>query len=216
MVSSRSLKALWHILMFLANSSFHVLKWFLFQAFSHFSFERSGHQLIVVDIQGVGDLYTDPQIHTACGTGYGEGNLGAKGMALFFASHKCNQLCKDLGLAAFDLSPLEERRIDEVLSSSEPSTKLRDSLHFAKRKMSAMFDLVERLSDHSSHGNGSDTSSNPDSMFSGSVEDISSPRSFSDDLSSCGSFPVRLQFLLILFRHQRFCISFLIDIFSVK
>uniref|UniRef100_A0A914RRH0 Alpha-type protein kinase domain-containing protein n=1 Tax=Parascaris equorum TaxID=6256 RepID=A0A914RRH0_PAREQ len=34
------------------------------QAFSHFTFERSGHQLIVVDIQGVGDLYTDPQIHT--------------------------------------------------------------------------------------------------------------------------------------------------------
>lgn len=37
------------------------------QAFSHFSFERSGHELIVVDIQGVGDLYTDPQIHTMDG-----------------------------------------------------------------------------------------------------------------------------------------------------
>ena len=32
------------------------------QAFSHFTFERSGHQLIVVDVQGVGDLYTDPQV----------------------------------------------------------------------------------------------------------------------------------------------------------
>ena len=37
------------------------------QAFSHFTFERSGHELIVVDIQGVGDLYTDPQIHTTSG-----------------------------------------------------------------------------------------------------------------------------------------------------
>ena len=37
------------------------------QAFSHFTFERSGHELIVVDIQGVGDLYTDPQIHTSDG-----------------------------------------------------------------------------------------------------------------------------------------------------
>ena len=37
------------------------------QAFSHFTFERSGHELIVVDVQGVGDLYTDPQIHTAEG-----------------------------------------------------------------------------------------------------------------------------------------------------
>ncbi len=36
-------------------------------AFSHFTFERSGHELIVVDVQGVGDLYTDPQIHTSEG-----------------------------------------------------------------------------------------------------------------------------------------------------
>ena len=50
-----------------------------FQAFSHFTFERSGHQLIVVDIQGVGDLYTDPQVHTADSKGYGDGNLGTKG-----------------------------------------------------------------------------------------------------------------------------------------
>ena len=41
----------------------------IFQAFSHFTFERSGHQLIVVDVQGVGDLYTDPQIHTSDGLG---------------------------------------------------------------------------------------------------------------------------------------------------
>ena len=40
-----------------------------FQAFSHFTFERSGHELIVVDIQGVGDLWTDPQIHTSDGDG---------------------------------------------------------------------------------------------------------------------------------------------------
>ena len=45
------------------------------QAFSHFTFERSGHELMVVDIQGVGDLYTDPQIHTATGTEYNDGEL---------------------------------------------------------------------------------------------------------------------------------------------
>ena len=32
--------------------------------------------MIVVDVQGVGDLYTDPQIHTANGCEYGEANLG--------------------------------------------------------------------------------------------------------------------------------------------
>lgn len=59
------------------------------QAFSHFTFERSGHELIVVDIQGVGDLYTDPQIHTSHGDDYGDGNLGTRGMALFLHSHRC-------------------------------------------------------------------------------------------------------------------------------
>ncbi|CAH8830353.1 unnamed protein product [Trichobilharzia szidati] len=77
------------------------------QTFSHFTFERSGHRLLVVDIQGVGDLYTDPQIHTSDGVGYNDGNLGARGMALFFHSHRCNPLCKWLGLAEFDLAPSE-------------------------------------------------------------------------------------------------------------
>jgi len=31
-------------------------------AFSHFSFECSNHELIIVDIQGVGNFNTDPQI----------------------------------------------------------------------------------------------------------------------------------------------------------
>lgn len=74
----------------------------------------------MVDIQGVGDLYTDPQIHTSDGVGYNEGNLGLRGMALFFHSHRCNPLCDFLGLTPFDLS------VNEVAELFEGSISIED------------------------------------------------------------------------------------------
>ncbi|ORC91803.1 myosin heavy chain kinase c-like protein [Trypanosoma theileri] len=68
------------------------------QAFSHFSYHASQRKLMIVDIQGVNDIYTDPQILTFDGKGYGRGNLGREGMRLFIRSHKCNGVCHMIGI----------------------------------------------------------------------------------------------------------------------
>jgi hypothetical protein len=72
------------------------------QAFSHFTYEATKQQMIVVDIQGVakvdGDVYTDPQIHAVGGVGFGVGNHGKAGMEQFLQTHSCNAVCQYLGL----------------------------------------------------------------------------------------------------------------------
>ena len=46
-------------------------------AFCYFTYIASGKLSVVCDIQGVGTFYTDPQIHTFDGEGFGAGNLGS-------------------------------------------------------------------------------------------------------------------------------------------
>lgn len=68
------------------------------QAFSHFTYEASAHTMLVVDIQGVGDMLTDPQIHTLNQGDFGKGNLGVRGFHKFLSTHKCNAICQYLKL----------------------------------------------------------------------------------------------------------------------
>lgn len=53
---------------------------------------------MIVDLQGVSGLLTDPQIHCLNYSKFGKGNCGYEGILKFFFSHKCNNYCKSLGL----------------------------------------------------------------------------------------------------------------------
>jgi len=86
------------------------------QVFSHYTYEASKKQFIVVDIQGnfvqnsdgtCEYILTDPAIHhnrrgrssvfSRLGS-LGRTNTGKKGMKAFFASHKCTESCRLFGL----------------------------------------------------------------------------------------------------------------------
>ncbi len=69
------------------------------QAFSHFTWEYTQSHLHVVDLQGVDNILTDPQIHSKVGgSKLGKGDIGHWGTAMFFKSHVCNEYCTSLGL----------------------------------------------------------------------------------------------------------------------
>jgi len=81
------------------------------QAFSHFSFAHSGSSVLICDIQGVANQFTDPQIHTLSGKGFGLGNLGQTGIRAFMLRHQCTELCRACGLAPIAAKDLNEKAI---------------------------------------------------------------------------------------------------------
>jgi hypothetical protein len=115
-------------------------------AFSHFTWEASKHTLLVCDIQGVGDLYTDPQIMTASGVGYGRGNLGPNGIKAFFMRHKCNQICELLGLSEKGTSGFQRlgtpsSPLLEGMAPSAPLSTLRAGSRSPPRKLNPNTDF---------------------------------------------------------------------------
>lgn len=102
-------------------------------AFSHYTYVRSGGNLMVVDLQGElrkrqdGSkefLLTDPAIHKRRKhehlrhLNFGRTDRGRKGMNAFFSSHKCNDACRLLGL-----HERESKRRDEAESGTTKASR---------------------------------------------------------------------------------------------
>jgi elongation factor 2 kinase len=78
------------------------------QAFSHWTYIVSGKKLMVVDCQGCFNAaqnkfsLTDPAIHCSALARFGSTNMGPKGFENFFKTHRCNDVCKNIGNSAED------------------------------------------------------------------------------------------------------------------
>lgn len=79
------------------------------QAFSHWAYVESDHNLLVCDLQGVLNeegrhprfQLTDPCICSRRSPRYGKTDLGVKGYRNFRRTHDCNAVCRGLGLPSF-------------------------------------------------------------------------------------------------------------------
>jgi len=92
-------------------------------AFSHFSYEVSHHEILVCDIQGVGDCYTDPQIHSVGGAAFGKGDRGAAGIRDFLSTHQCNKICEYLNLPNVRRIPIRLGGTIPIQSDLSPESK---------------------------------------------------------------------------------------------
>ncbi|KAF4132311.1 Alpha-kinase family [Phytophthora infestans] len=101
------------------------------QAFSHFTWQTTFGQLMVVDLQGVGCIFTDPQIHSKDGK-FGCGNLSDVGMTAFFATHDCKSACRALGLKPLKHSELGSKCIDESATTNREEDEAKEA---TKKKM---------------------------------------------------------------------------------
>jgi Alpha-kinase family len=104
------------------------------EAFSHYTYHKSGGKLIVCDLQGGYRVnrfewkkcrfeLTDPAICSQSRS-YGPTDLGEKGMASFFANHTCNKFCNKGGDSPW-IRPSSHKKWFVAL----PRTSMFSSLH---------------------------------------------------------------------------------------
>ncbi|XP_072137621.1 transient receptor potential cation channel subfamily M member 6-like isoform X3 [Mobula birostris] len=100
-------------------------------AFSHWTFEYTRGELLVLDLQGVGENLTDPSVIKAeekmsQEMEFGPANLGEEAIRNFTVKHHCNTCCKKLKLPDLRRNFYNPGRIDASLEddATEVNTQL--------------------------------------------------------------------------------------------
>uniref|UniRef100_A0A8C9PXL3 non-specific serine/threonine protein kinase n=1 Tax=Spermophilus dauricus TaxID=99837 RepID=A0A8C9PXL3_SPEDA len=93
-------------------------------AFSHWTYEYTRGELLVLDLQGVGENLTDPSVIKAeekrsCDMVFGPANLGEDAIKNFRAKHHCNSCCRKLKLPDLKRNDYTPDKI--IFPQEEPS-----------------------------------------------------------------------------------------------
>ncbi|XP_006145577.1 transient receptor potential cation channel subfamily M member 6, partial [Tupaia chinensis] len=107
----------------------------LMLAFSHWTYEYTRGELLVLDLQGVGENLTDPSVikpedKQSRGMVFGPANLGEEAIRNFIAKHRCNSCCRKLKLLDLKRNDYSPGKIKSTFgleikreSAEEPPTR---------------------------------------------------------------------------------------------
>ncbi|PWA18942.1 hypothetical protein CCH79_00004836 [Gambusia affinis] len=89
-------------------------------AFSHWTYEYTRGELLVLDLQGVGEILTDPSVIKSGEKGsydmiFGPANLGDDAIRNFRTKHHCNSCCRKLKLPANDKKYMNLKLLSDLL-----------------------------------------------------------------------------------------------------
>ncbi|XP_031755066.1 transient receptor potential cation channel subfamily M member 7 isoform X12 [Xenopus tropicalis] len=104
-------------------------------AFSHWTYEYTRGEFLVLDLQGVGENLTDPSVIKAWGRRsqdmiFGPANLGEDAIKNFCSKHQCNTCCRNLKLTELkrtDYTPDEALILNSSLQRISPTCSEEES-----------------------------------------------------------------------------------------
>ncbi|XP_069481929.1 transient receptor potential cation channel subfamily M member 6 [Ambystoma mexicanum] len=100
-------------------------------SFSHWSYEYTRGDILVLDLQGVGESLTDPSVikpedKQSRGMVFGPANLGEDALRNFIANHRCNSCCRKLKLPDLKRNDYTPGKISAAWDAVEPGGSVDD------------------------------------------------------------------------------------------